>query len=116
MNNYQTAVYPCLVYYLKTNPDFGYNFTLSDIEKPSREVYEYVMCDFMTLGRELPTYEEWSQKQQEAEYQSKLWSARCEYTICKQAVISFEDIHNVKYLEGFVRFADGSLNEHFGVE
>jgi hypothetical protein len=43
-------------------------------------------------------------------------SAVSELQLNKYAVESFEDIANIKDVNGFIRYADSQLNEHFGIK
>ncbi len=112
---YQEVVYPCLVYYLEKNKDFNKTFTLDDIPNPTKELYEYVVSDWMTLGRPILSYDEWAITRREYILKSKIAMSKSHYILNKISVDSFEDIKNVKNTEGFIKFADTSLNEHFGV-
>jgi len=116
INHYRdTQQYPCLIFVLMTNPDFGKTFDIANVEKPSEQLYDYVLCDFATLGKSAPSYEEWAKNCQENELKSLITSSTCELKLCKCAVESFDSIEKLKELEGFLRYADQSLNEYFGV-
>jgi hypothetical protein len=104
------------VFFLKHNPKFGKTFTIDDVEKPSEVVYNCILCDYATLGRPAPIYEEWAKKCQEGELASLVTSSKCAFTIEKYTVESFDDINEIEKIDGFIRYADSSLNEHFGVE
>jgi hypothetical protein len=111
----ENQLYPCLVFFLKHNPKFGKTFTIDDVEKPSEELYDYISCDYATLGRPIPPYEEWAKKCHEGILASLITSAKCALTLEKSAVESFDDIGEIKKIYGFVRYAESGLNEHFGV-
>ena len=104
----ENQLYPCLVFFLKHNPKFGKTFTIDDVEKPSEELYDYI-------SPILP-YEEWAKKYRECKLESLITSAKCAFTLEKSAVESFDDIGEIKKIDGFVRYAESGLNEQFGVE
>jgi hypothetical protein len=112
----ETQTYPCLIFFIQANPDFGKTFTIEDVDKPSEELYNIVLGDFATRGRLPPSYEEWATNCQSGDLQSMIRSAVSELQLNKYAVESFEDIANIKDVNGFIRYADSHLNEHFGVE
>lgn len=109
-------LYPCLVYFIKHNPDFGKTFTIDDVEKQCEELYDCISGDYATLGRPIPPYEEWVKKHREDKLASLITSSESPLIIEKSVVKSFDAIGEVKKIDGFVRYADSGLNEHFGVE
>lgn len=108
--------YPCLVFFLKHNPDYGKTFNIDDIEKPSKEVYTYYLCDCATLGRTAISYEEWAKKCQESKLKSIVASSKCSISMEKYGVSHFNDIDKIEKIDGFIRYVDPILNEYFGVE
>jgi hypothetical protein len=111
---YQELVYPILIYYLKYNPNYGKNYTIEDIERPSEELFSCFVSDCMTLGRNIPEYEEWVTRVMYSELQSLQDSSTYQYTIDKQAVHTFEDIGGIQHLPGFKRYVDGFITDYFG--
>lgn len=108
---------PCLVYYSIPNPDYGKNYTLDDIEKPSEEYFSYICDDLMTLGRELPEYEDFAEAFMKQELADKLRSSQCNIKLDKVAVSSLKDIEMFYEREKSkgVRFVDKELNKLFGL-
>lgn len=101
------------MFYYATNPNFGKIYTLDDIPVPSEYTYELYMCDNMTLGREIPAYDQWSLEYRLSELKQLLIDAECGIVIKKAAVESFEGIGAIKELDGFLRFITPELDEHF---
>ena len=109
---------PRLTYFITYNPNYGKEYTIEDIEKPERELYDYLMCDWMTLGRPIPEYENWATQAMERDLVHKQNSAKCKLMADKVATISFEEIEEFFHTNksDIVRFIDPRLNTHFGIE
>jgi len=111
---------PQVVYYVYLNEEFKKVYTMDDIEKPGKMVYDFSMQDYMTLGRPMPKYEDWAQAYMERELERKQRSAECLLTLGKIGVTSFDDIEtffkeNCDNLE-FQYFADDNLNDYFEIK
>lgn len=116
MNEYiQKQFYPCLVFFLTKNPEYGKIHTMETMTKPSEELYRYYMDDYLTLGRPIPKYEEWAQRYMELELERLQRISQCGLSADKVSVQRFEDIGDIINREGFVRFIRDELNEHFGI-
>ena len=116
IKNYQDwRQYPSLVYFVQKNPKYGKTYTLGDIEYPDEELYQLVLSDWATLGRPAIPYEEWAAKYREMRLNDAINSAKCSVRIVKHPVSSFDDISKIKEMDGFVRYIEKGLNEHFGV-
>ena len=109
----EDQVYPCLVFFLAKNPDFGKTFTMADVQIPSEETYEHCLSNLMTLGRNLPSYEEWALQCRESELEEKQNSAQIELNLLKRAVEKFEDIAGTINHPGFVRLVPQELDDYF---
>ena len=109
----EEQVYPCLMFFYSSNPNFGKTYTLDDIPVPTEDTYELYMCDNMTLGKEIPAYGQWSQEYRLSELKRLLKDAECGIVLKKTAVESFDDIGAIKQLDGFLRFITPELDEHF---
>lgn len=114
-NFYETQTYPCLIFFLQSNPTFGKTFSLCDVVKPSLETYNRILGDYATRGRTAPSYDEWASNCQLAELKSLVAGSKCPLMLVKFAVTSFEDIAKIKEVDGFVRYNDARLNEYFCV-
>jgi len=113
---YNNIFYPCLIFYLEINPNYGKNFNIEDVEKPSQKDYDYFLCDCATLGRKAPLYEDWSVEIQKRRLKTLLYSAECELQIQKTGVLSFQDICKIKDNDNFVRYVDEKLNQYFDIK
>lgn len=110
---------PCLVHYIILNKNFRQVFTMDDIEKPSEELFDYHVCDLMTLGRAIPEYEDWAKRYMEMSLEDKQRNAGCLLTLETLSIESFDDIEKF-YNDNcdniaFNRFTDKRLNEYFEI-
>ena len=111
---------PQVMYYVYLNEQFKKVYTMDDIEKPEKMLYDFSMQDYMTLGRPMPEYEDWAQAYMERELERKQRSAECLLTLGKIGITSFDDIEtffkeNCDNLE-FQYFADDKLNDYFEIK
>ena len=111
-----TLRYPCLVFFIQKNSDFGKTFTLDDVETPSLELFNIILSDFATRGRKAPSYDIWVANYKESKLQSLNKSSECNLCISKYAVESFDDIGKIKQLPEFIRYVDKTLNYCFGIK
>ncbi len=107
----EILTYPCLVFGVFHNQTYGKTFTISDMKRPSIDVYHAYVSDMWTVGRSpIMSYDDWSNTYMEYELKSLQNQSSCKLCIQKVAVSSFDDVCQLPKLEGFVRFfeADGS--------
>ena len=109
--------YPCLIFYIEKNSNYGKSVSISDIRSPTEECYNACLGNWMTLGRDIPTFEEFCSRCVQIEYEDSLRDSKCQYTIYKLAVNSFDEINNFynNNKENLLRFIDPKLNEHFNI-
>lgn len=108
--------YPCLIFYIEKNSNYGKSVSISDIRSPTEEYYNTCLGDWMTLGRDIPTFEEFCSRCVQEDYEDSLRDSKCEFTVCKLVVNSFDEINNFyNNKENLLRFIDPKLNEHFNI-
>jgi hypothetical protein len=87
---------------------------LADIEIPSQELYDCMLGNWMTLGRSIPPYEEWSTKVRQSQLESNIESSKCALKVGKMAILDEEDL--LKKLAEFpatTRFMDKDIQVKF---
>jgi hypothetical protein len=109
----EDQVYPCLVFFLIDNPDYGKTFTMSDVRKPTEETYGHCVDNWMTQGRDIPSYEEWAKQLMDVELEDLQYSSTIRLSLRKLAVEKFESIEKATHIEGFVRLIPSELDDYF---
>lgn len=123
IKNYQDwRQYPCVVYFVQKNPKYEKTYTPYKTKTPEEKLYSLVLSDWTTFGKPFVTGKELEAKYREKEFNifscpffSAISSAKSSVQIVKYPVSSFDDISKIKKLNGFVRYIEKGLNEHFGV-
>lgn len=105
-------------YFVKLNPEYGKEYSIEDIYKPSEEDFGWHIGDYMTLGRPIPEYEDWATRHVDAELKRKQEGAKCPLMIEKKASSSLQEMEEFYNANKSVitRFVDPRLNEYFGVK
>jgi len=100
--------YPQLVYYLDDNPGYRKQWVLSDIPMPTKEYYDHCMCDMMTLGRPVSSYEEFCERFCRAELSSKIASSKCKRALLRFPVANEVDLKEKlkNYMSPSIKFMD----------
>jgi hypothetical protein len=110
--------YPRLVFYYEINDKYKKKYTLSDIPPPSREYYEACLGNLMTLGRNIPTFQEFSEFYIKNKLESLNHSFKAKYVASKFSATCFGDIENfyINRSEKFYRFHEDELNNTFKIK
>lgn len=110
--------FPFEIFHLIKNPDYGKEVFLDELPEPPRILYDYLICDWATLGRPSPpTWEEYRQEKIR-QYYELLKKYRSTHSLLKmfyanslQDVIDFYNENK----DTLIRFIDTELNEHFNI-
>ena len=108
---------PHIVYTFEDNPNFRRSYTIADVTKPGRDVYGHILGDLMTLGRDLPEYEEWAQASMLADLNNLNHDAKSAKVVNRYAIDSEKALEKVaiKLKEKSWRFIDAKLNLRFNL-
>lgn len=110
--------YPGFVFYVTENFNYGKSIDINSIQSPTEEVYNAYMGDWMTLGREIPSFSEFQRMYIQEKFEDLKRSAKCEFSIHRFIANSFEEIEQfyLNPVPGFIKFIDNELNEHFNID
>lgn len=113
-NNEITTSGPYLIFYLEQNPDFGKTFTIDDIPQNSEEVYSIIVSDCMTLGRQIPTFDEWDTTVRNHELNNRNESSKCALNIQNMPIMDEDDLMDkLKKFPPTTRFIDPTIQSKF---
>lgn len=88
--------FPMMIYIIKENSDYNKDYTIEDVPASSysKELYDYLCDDWMTLGRPIPTYEEWKNECIEKDLEDKKRSSKYKTCVDRLAVRSLEEMES----------------------
>lgn len=106
--------YPCILLRFTSYPDAAKKLTLADTREPTQEDYDWAWADAATLGRRMPSFEEFSSLVRQSELRDLQRKAEMEFTVEDFILNGDEELFKfLKTCDKTHRFNNPSIQAYF---